>query len=199
MIAQTQAEIAEHQVLAIESPEAVHTAEELSRLPSGRARYELVRGELRTMPPASHGHGGIAGLFHIKLGNYVLEHKLGRVYSAETGFLLTRNPDTVRAPDIAFIRQERVSAQEGPGGYWPGAPDLAAEVISPGDLYTEVAEKVEDWLDAGTRMVVVIDPRKRHVTIYRSKTEVEFLTEADTLNGGEVVPGWQLPVAEIFA
>ena len=72
-------------------------------------------------------------------------------------------------------------------------------MISPRDLYTEVAEKVEDWLDAGTRMVVVINPRKRHVTVYRSKTEVEFLTEADTLNGGAVVPGWRLPVAEIFA
>lgn len=103
----------------------------------------------------------------------------------------------MRAPDVAFVRRDRVEEVGEVEGYWPGPPDLAVEVVSPGDLYTEVEEKVLGWLEAGSRMVVVVDPRNRTVS-QRSQTEVQVLTERDTLYGGDVVQGWGLPVPDIF-
>ena len=105
----------------------------------------------------------------------------------------------MRAPDVAFVRRERVEALGRQTGYWPEAPDLAIEVISPNDRYTEVEEKVADWLAAGTRMVVVANPRNRTVRVHRSTTDVVTLTMDDTLDGGDVVPGWRMPLTEIFA
>lgn len=175
------------------------TAEDLLRMPNDGFRYELVRGELRKMSPSGHTHGKIAIKISTPLSNYVWKKKLGEIYAAETGFKLASRPDTVRAPDVAFVRQERVEAAEDVQGFWPGAPDLAVEVLSPGDTYSEVDEKVCDWLDAGTRMVVVVDPRNRSVTVYRSRDDIIILSENDTLDGGDVVPGWKLPVKDIFS
>jgi Uma2 family endonuclease len=124
---------------------------------------------------------------------------MGTVTTAETGFRLASDPDTVRAPDTAFITRERVEAAGDVKGYWPGAPDLVVEVISPNDLYTEVEEKVADWLQAGTRMVIVVNPRRRSVKVHRSANEVQVLGENDVLDGTDVVPGWTLPVRDIFA
>jgi Uma2 family endonuclease len=174
------------------------TAKELLDMPDDGYRYELVEGELRRMSPASHQHGRIILNLSAPLHHHVRTHNLGTVYAAETGFFLTRNPDTVRAPDVGFVKQERVNAVQEDTGYYPGAPDLAAEVISPNDLYTEVEEKVIAWLEAGTQMVLVVNPRKRIVTVYRSLTMIAVLTENDQLDGADVVPGWILPVAEIF-
>lgn len=176
------------------------TAEELLRMPDDGFRYELVKGELRKMAPASHQHGRIAMLISVSLGHHILTRKLGMVYAAETGFTIARNPDTVRAPDFSFIRQEVIEKFGEPDeAYWPGAPDLVVEVISPGDTYTEVEEKVFNWLEAGTRMVSVINPRKKAVTVYRSLNDVKVLTENDTLDGADVVPGWQMAVKDLFA
>lgn len=175
------------------------TAEDLLRMPDDGFRYELVRGELRKMAAAGHQHGRIIINITTPLDQHVRAHDLGTVYAAETGFKLASDPDTVRAPDVAFIRRERVGAVGDAGGYWPGAPDLAVEVISPGDTYTEVEEKIFDWLDAGTRMVMVVNPRRRLVTVYRSLAGIIILTENDTLDGGDVVPGWTLPVRDVFA
>ncbi len=133
------------------------------------------------------------------LAQYVEDQELGEVYAAETGFLLTSNPDTVRAPDIAFVRRERVEAVGEAKGYWPGAPDLAVEVNSPGDKVGEVEDKVAEWLEYGTRLIWVISPKLHTVTVYRSLTDIATLTERDTLNGGEVVPGFQYPVAGLFS
>jgi Uma2 family endonuclease len=121
------------------------------------------------------------------------------VYAAETGFVLSSNPDTVRAPDVAFVSQARIEEVGDVEGFWPEAPDLAVEVISPGDSYSEVEEKVFDWLEAGTKMVVVINPRQRSATVFKSPTDIFALAEADVLNGGDVVPGFELAVREIFA
>ena len=179
---------------------ALMTAEELLQLPDTGQRYELVRGELHTMSPASHQHGRIAGKIIVWLGTYVQAHQLGEVYAAETGFVLAHDPDTVRAPDVAFVRRERVEAAMTDEGYFPGAPDLAIEVISPDDRYTEVEEKVTDWLDAGSQMMIVLNPRQRRRMgkIYRSATLVTTLTIDDTLDGEDVVPGWTLPVRDLF-
>jgi Uma2 family endonuclease len=175
------------------------TAEELLGLPDDGMRFELVKGEVRKMPPAGHRHGKIAMLISIPLGAYVLAHRLGMVYAAETGFILARNPDTVRAADLSFVRQEVIDHIGEPDGYWPTAPDLAVEVISPHDTYAEVDEKVLEWLEAGTRMVIVVNPRKRVVTVYRSFTDVKILTERDALDGADVIPGWQMPVSQLFS
>lgn len=174
------------------------TAEDLLRMPDDGFRYELVNGELIKMAPAGREHGYLAMRVGGPLWQYVETHQLGEVYAAETGFQLASNPDTVRAPDVAFVSQQRLEEAGPVRGYWPGAPDLAVEVISPNDTYTEVQDKVLTWLDAGTRMVVVLNPRRRTVTVYRSRTDITILTENDTLDGRDVVPGWTLPVADLF-
>jgi Uma2 family endonuclease len=150
------------------------------------------------MPPAGSEHGAVAVNIAVVVAQFVKSHGLGVVFGAETGFKIASDPDTVRAPDLAFIRRERIPEEGLPRGFWPGAPDLAVEVVSPGDTYTEVEEKVNDWLNAGTRMVLVLNPRTRTVAIYTSHTDVVRLTEADTLAGGEVLPGFTCRVAELF-
>jgi Uma2 family endonuclease len=121
------------------------------------------------------------------------------VYAAETGFRLASEPDTVRVPDVAFVSRVRVETIGEVEGFWPEAPDLAVEVISPGDAYSDVEEKVFAWLDAGTKMVVVINPRQRSATVYKSPTDITALAETDVLAGGDIVPGFELVVREIFA
>jgi len=174
------------------------TAEALLRMPDDGSRYELVKGELSKMAPASHEHGRVTVNVTTPLDQHVRANNLGTVYAAETGFKLRSNPDTVRAPDAAFVSRQRLEQVGEVAGYWPGAPDLVVEVISPSDVYTEVEEKVFDWLEAGARMVVVVNPRKRAVMVYRSLTDIVVLTENDTLDGGDVVPGWRMPVKDIF-
>jgi len=174
------------------------TAADLLRLPADGRRYELIRGELRQMAPAGPTHGRLAMRLAAHLFQHVEAHHLGTVYAAETGFQLAQDPDTVRAPDVAFVSRQRLEAVGETEGYWPGAPDVAVEVISPSDRYTDVEDKVVEWLEAGSRMVIVVNPRQRAVTVYHSRTDVVRLTAEDTLEGGEVVPGWQLPIREVF-
>lgn len=175
------------------------TADELLRMSRGRVRRELIRGELRTMPLAGAVHGRVAATVAARLAEQVWAHGLGEVLAAGTGFQLEWSPDTVRAPDGAFIRRERVEEVGDTEGYWPGAPDLAVEVVSPGDTFSEVEGKVFDWLDAGTRMGIVANPKKCTATVYRSRSEITVFTEEDELDGADVVPGWRLPLREIFS
>jgi Uma2 family endonuclease len=174
------------------------TAEELLKLPRGRFRYELVKGELKQMSPTGDEHGSVTMELAVALYQYVKHNNLGRVYAAETGFKLESNPDTVRAPDIAFVSMERVQAAGKIQGYRGGAPDLAVEVLSPGNTKREMAEKIEEYFAAGARLVWVVNPKPKTVTVYRSLTDIDVLTEKDILDGGEVVPGFQIAVAEIF-
>ncbi len=175
------------------------TAEELLDMPDDGFKYELVRGELRKMAPAGFIHGTVSGNIFGSLHNHVRVNGLGQVTAAETGFLLARDPDTVRAPDAAFVRRERVEAAGIVDGYFPGPPDLAVEVISPNDRYTEVYEKVDEWLEAGASMVVVVNPRNRTATVRVAGMNPVILGEGDTLEGGDIVPGWRMAVADIFA
>jgi Uma2 family endonuclease len=175
------------------------TADELLALPSGMGkRYELVAGELRVMSPAGWRHGGVVGKLQTRLGSYIEDRSLGRIFGAETGFLLRRNPDTVRAPDFAFIANEHLPPVEPEDAYWPGAPDLAVEVLSPGDTSGEVAEKVEEWLTCGCAAVWVLDPKLRTVTIYESATKARIVTAGETLVGDPVVPGFSCAVDGLF-
>jgi len=174
------------------------TADELLNLPDDGMQHELVQGELRTMPPGGLDHGDRSSVFDGSLGLYVRTRKLGRVYTNEPGFRLTTDPDTVRAPDVAFIRSERLRETGVPRGYFHGAPDLAVEVISPNDLYTEVDEKVAEWLEHGTRLVFVVNPRRRTVAVHRPGQPIRTLGMDDTLSGEDVVPGWSLAVRDLF-
>jgi Uma2 family endonuclease len=174
------------------------SADQLLRLPHRHRRYELIRGELREMSPAGFEHGTIIGRLTRRLADFVEDGALGVVLGAETGFVLARNPDTVRAPDISFVAQERLQQIGIPAAFFPGAPDLAVEVVSPGDTVEDVESKVDDWLNAGTRLVWVVNPRRRTVTAYRSKQQVNVVAEPDTLDGGEVVPGFRCRVADLF-
>jgi len=174
------------------------TADELLAMPDDGYRYELVEGELRRMSPAGDEHGQVGMELAIPLGSHVKKNKLGKLYLAETGFLIRTNPDTVRAPDIAFVRMERIKQTPGIKGYRVGAPDLAVEVVSPGDTVNEVEDKIAEWLEGGARMVWVVSPKLHTVTVYRSLTDIVTLTAKDKLDGGEVVPGFQMNVTEIF-
>ena len=170
-------------------------------MPDNGSRYELVEGDLRKMAPAGDVHGYLALRIASRLERHVDANNLGKTYAAETGFKLSSNPDTVRAPDAAFVSRERVEKAGKVKGYWPGAPDLVAEVVSPNDTHSEVIGEALAWLEAGSRMVLVVDPDKITVTVYRSREEIRVLTAdaGETIDGSDVVPGWKLPVAELFA
>jgi Uma2 family endonuclease len=175
------------------------TADELLALPSGMGkRYELVAGELRVMSPAGWRHGMIVDNLEYLLASFVRQHNLGRGFGAETGFLLRRDPDTVRAPDYAFIAAEHLPENEPEEAFWPGAPDLAVEVLSPGDTSGEVAEKIQEWLKAGCVAVWVLNPKLQTVTIYRSLTDVTVKTAGQMLVGDPVLPGFSCAVDKLF-
>lgn len=174
------------------------TADELFVMPHDGFRYELVKGELKKMSPAGSEHGVIIGRLTARLGNHIEANNLGIYFGAESGFKIATDPDTVRAPDVAFVRRERIPESGIPKKFWPGSPDLAVEVMSPDDTLKEVEEKTEQWLAAGTSAVWVVNPKRRSVSVYRSMSEVTRLSEADELDGGEAVPGFRCKVSEIF-
>jgi Uma2 family endonuclease len=159
---------------------------------------ELIAGELVMMSPAGFDHGRFAINVGNALANFTKARSLGVVVSAEAGFHIARDPDTVRVPDVAFVRADRIPPG-GVKGFFQGAPDLAVEVVSPGDRASEVMAKARDWLQAGCAMVWVVDPETRTVSVYCSRSEISVLTDADTLTGGDVLPGFSMKVAEIFA
>jgi Uma2 family endonuclease len=176
----------------------IMTADDLLGLPDDGMRHELIGGELRTMAPTGWEHGRRTSVLDVSLGHYVRTHGLGEVVTGEPGFQLATNPDTVRAPDVAFVRRERLPSAETMRGYFRGAPDLVVEVISPNDLYTEVDEKVAEWLAHGTQLVFVVNPRRRTVAMHRPNQPVRILSVDDTLDAEDVVPGWSLPVRDLF-
>lgn len=174
-------------------------AEQLLRMPSDGYRYELIAGELRMMSPAGWRHGDVGGWLHGIIAAHVSKQRLGKVFLAETGFVLARDPDTVRAPDIAFIHKDHLPADLPEDAYWPGPPDLAVEVVSPSETYRDVDEKAKAWLAAGTQLVWVVNPLQRTVSVYRGEADTETLTAGHELNGGDVLPGFRCPVSDIFA
>jgi Uma2 family endonuclease len=174
------------------------TADDLWRLPNDGMRHELVKGVLHTMPPAGFEHGVVGINLSTPLDQHVRANRLGIVVAAETGFLIATNPDTVRAPAVGFVRQDRIQATGIPRRYWPGAPDLAVEVVSPSDTVFAVDDKVQEWLTAGARLVWVVNPRQRTVTVHRAGGAPTILTVSDVLDGEQVVPGFSMRVSELF-
>jgi Uma2 family endonuclease len=174
------------------------TADELLGLPRGAWRYELIDGSLRRMTRAGHIHGIVAARIGARLLEFVESFSLGAVYAAETGFLLRHTPDTVRAPDAAFVSRDRLASMALlPAGYFPGAPDLAVEVLSPSDSVGEIRGKVADWLACGCAIVLVIDPDRRVAEVHRPG-QVESFAAPAVVTLDLVLPGWSVDLSDLF-
>lgn len=172
------------------------TADELL-LRSLPGRSELVRGRLIVREPAGGRHGAVTNAIAYRLTAFVDARSLGRVYAAETGFKLASDPDTVRAPDVAFVARGRLPEPD-PVGFPTLAPDLVVEVLSPGDRAAEVLAKVRDWLAAGTRLVWVVDPTVLGATVYRADGSVTALPPGEQLDGEDVVPGFSCRLTDVL-
>ncbi len=173
------------------------TAEELLHLHLPDKRLELVRGVVVVREPPGGRHGRIAMNIGVALANYVRAGELGLVYAAGTGFTLARHPDTVRAPDVAFVHRDRLPTPE-PIGFPDLAPDLVVEVLSPGDRPGELLAKIADWLSAGTRLVWVIDPERRLARVYRQDGTERIVGVEESLDGEDVVPGFSCPLGAVL-
>lgn len=169
------------------------TAEELMQL-EGPNRHELIKGELLTMPPPQFEHGRVVLNLGVLLGLHVKANNLGYV-CAETGYKLETNPDTVLGSDVSFVSRERLEGV--PDGYYPGAPDLAVEVLSPSDRRSRVEWKTNLWLTLGTKSVWLVNPKHRTVEVVRSDGLRKLFRESDELVD-DTVPGFRVAVSEIF-
>jgi Uma2 family endonuclease len=173
------------------------TADDLLQM-SGVGRSELVKGELVTMTPSGGEHGGLTVTVGAALLNFVKPRKLGRVFGAETGIIISRDPDTVRAADAAYLSNARVAQVSDLTKFLDVAPDLVVEVVSPNDTWSEIEVKVAEYLGIGVRLVWVLNPKTRSVHVYRPSSEVRRLTENDALDSEDVLAGFLMPVKELF-
>jgi len=174
------------------------TVEEFFALPDTEEKQELVRGELRVTPPAGGPHGVAGANLVFALATHVRRDRLGHVFGDGVGYVLTRIPHTVRAPDASFVRSDRLP----PNGVEPGplkfAPDLAVEVLSPSETASSLEEKLHDYTVAGTPLIWVVDPERRAVMTVAAEAPVRWLFEGDVLDGGTVIPGFSCAVDVVF-
>jgi len=177
--------------------ERLVTAEEFARIPNDDYHYELVEGRVVRMSPPGSRHGVLATRIAMLLAQHADAHRLGAVMTC-AGAKLAADPDTVREPDVAFVRQDRIPAAGVPDGFWPGAPDLAVEIRSPGDRPSELGAKVSDYLARGVRLVWVVDPKQKTVTTHAPQSPTVTLGVDDVLDAGDVVPGFTCPVRRLF-
>ena len=178
-------------------PPATISADDLERLTPPNMCSELVRGVMVVREPPGYRHGAVTMRLTKILVDHVDERGLGQVLAAETGFKLASDPDTVRAPDVAFIRSDRLPDPP-PAGYAELAPDLVVEVLSPNDRPGEVLAKVADWLNAGSDLVWVVDPARRSARVYRADGSEALVAEDGALEGEDVLPGFTCPLAALF-
>lgn len=175
------------------------TADDLMKMPNDGWRYELIEGVLYRMAPGGMEHSGIGVNLLAPLSTFVRERRLGRVYGPDAGYFFQRHPDTVRAPDVTFVRTDRLPNAADLKGYSPVVPDLAVEIKSPNDTMAEIADRVAFFLELGVSLVWAIYPRTRTVVVHRVGRDPLTLSEGDTLDGEDVVIGFRLAVAELFA
>jgi Uma2 family endonuclease len=175
------------------------TADDLMAMPDDGKRYELIRGELIEMPPASHEHGRVAERFGRRIGNFVEDRDLGHTVATDTGIFIEHAPDTVRAPDHAFISYARMAGPPPSHGYAEVVPDLVVEVVSPNDRQPDIDAKTQMWLNAGVLLVLVAYPETREVYAHHEDGSVIRYGNSDTVVGDPVLPGFTCPVSDIFA
>jgi Uma2 family endonuclease len=172
------------------------TAEQLLQMSFLGERVELSEGELIRMAPAGARHSRVAIRFGAILDEYVERRQLGAVFGADGGFVLAE--DTVRAPDIGFVSQARLQQAGIPDEFFPGAPDLAVEVVSPDDRAADLEKKIEEYFRAGTRLVWVVYPRRKRVHVFSNPRQMRVLEASDVLSGNDVLPGFSVPLEKIF-
>jgi len=162
-------------------------------------RCELIEGRIVKMPPPKNKHGRFEAKLSLLIGNFVNQHQLGHTFVGETGVYIRRNPDTVRGMDVAFVSHARWAQQRDKDDYLEVAPDLIVEILSPDDRWPAVNRKLRDYFAIGVRLVWVVDPEERIIYVHHSVADIRELTEQDTLTGDDVLPGFSVPVAEVFA
>ena len=191
----------EHQSepIRVPRPGRPWTLADLIRVSEEENRYELVRGDLLMMTPATPVHGRYAARLSSTLSNHVDANDLGEVYVSEPGFLLQAEPDTVvRAPDVAFVSKARIPPRDHQDGFWAVAPDLAVEIISPSEGAAEIQAKVQDYLEAGVRLVWLVYPKICTVVEYRGGGQMRQIEGDACLEGGDVLPGFSYRLASLF-
>lgn len=171
------------------------TAEQLLAMGSGRR--ELIDGRVIEMEPTGAPHGRASAAAALEIGLYAREHG-GVALGAETGFTLSEGPDTVRAPDAAYIPADRIGPQGLPAGFFPGAPDLAVEVVSPRDTQAQTQDKALMWLDHGASVVLLVDPQPQRVTRYRSREDITVLEGDRTVDCTPAMPGFAPTAASLL-
>jgi Uma2 family endonuclease len=176
----------------------ITTAEQLWAMPNDGNRYELVKGVLTMMSPAGSEHGDVAARILARLVVHVENSELGRTYAAETGFRIATSPDTVRAPDASFVSHARLKTVAPTTGYLPLAPDLVVEVVSPNDSSSDVEAKAKEWIQSGSKVVLVADPSNQTLTAYRDDSQIQVLREGDVFDAGDVCSNWKLAVDDTF-
>lgn len=182
--------VAESQVRLISTEEFEHIARARDK------RYDLVDGVVREMSPAAPPHGRYAWYVGFLLGLYVVPRGLGTIYAAETGFILRRDPDTVRAPDVAFIARERLP--EDAPGFGRVIPDFVVEVVSPDDTANDVQEKMNAWIAAGVKVAWVVFPALRLVAIHRDQGRVDYRSGDEEIDAEPTIPGFRCKFADLF-
>lgn len=175
------------------------TIEELAQLPEDEARFELIKGDMIEMTPPGSEHGELMTAAAILIGSFVRRERLGAVISGDAGFILARTPDILLGPDVAFVRAERLAPREERTGWLELPPDLAVEIVSPNDTFRDVERKVALYLDHGVRQVWVLNPRERTISVFTPGPALRMYRADDVLDGGDVLPGFAVPVAEFFS
>lgn len=175
-----------------------YTLRDLYDLPDDGKRYELSRGSLIAEPPPGGGHGRVAARFALRLADYAERIGRGVVLTCAPGFVLARHPDTVRAPDVAYVEIARYRALGDDAGLLRLAPDLAVEVRSPGDRRRAIERKLDDWLGAGTRLVWLADPARRDLTVFAPDASPKTLEGRDSLRAPELLPGFEARLTDLF-
>ena len=179
--------------------QSLMSADELFARPDDNMRHELLLGRLLSEPLPGYRHGRLVVRIASVLDAFVRERGLGEVVAADVGFILARSPDTVRGPDVAFVSKKRLRSFQDRKKYFPGAPDLAVEVLSPSERAGMIHGKIADYLAAGTRLVWVIDPEAQTVSVYRSVLSPRVISRDQELDGEDVLPGFSIKAADLFS
>ncbi len=176
------------------------TANDLWALGEPDGKYELVDGRIVEMAPPGGIHGRVTARISSRLQEHVKQHGGGEVLVGDVGFVLhlPADPERVRGPDIAFLSKERLPEGRVPEGFLQDAPDLAVEVLSPSDTSPDIQQRVRDFLDGGARLVWIVAPRAKTVTVYRADGSARLLRDEETLEGEDVLPGLTISLGEVF-